>query len=91
MKVTDQVEGLRFLHNEGSINMSLGVAITGWSYGGYVAILALAHHPSIFKLCIAGAPVTDWELYDTGYTERPMTLTMASHLKPLKPQKQRLQ
>ncbi|KAJ3278989.1 hypothetical protein HK104_001864 [Borealophlyctis nickersoniae] len=50
------------------------VAITGWSYGGYLSLMALAQYPSIFKMSLAGAPVTCWELYDTGYTERYMGL-----------------
>ena len=50
------------------------VAITGWSYGGYLSLMALAQYPHIFKLSIAGAPVTQWELYDTAYTERYMGL-----------------
>ncbi|KAI8905395.1 dipeptidyl peptidase IV N-terminal region-domain-containing protein [Powellomyces hirtus] len=50
------------------------VAVTGWSYGGYLSLLMLAQYPSIFKMCLAGAPVTNWELYDTAYTERFMGL-----------------
>lgn len=46
------------------------VAVTGWSYGGYMSLLALLQEPSIFKVAISGAPVTMWEAYDTGYTER---------------------
>lgn len=36
--------------------------------------MGLVHYPSIFKMAIAGAPVTNWEFYDTGYTERYMDL-----------------
>lgn len=46
------------------------VAIRGWSFGGYLAALAVIDRPDIFHAAIAGAPVTDWKLYDTGYTER---------------------
>ncbi|KAI9277681.1 hypothetical protein BC943DRAFT_332572 [Umbelopsis sp. AD052] len=46
------------------------VAINGWSYGGYLSLMGLAQFPEIFKLAIAGAPVTRWELYDSAYTER---------------------
>ncbi|KAI9088833.1 dipeptidyl peptidase IV N-terminal region-domain-containing protein [Phlyctochytrium arcticum] len=46
------------------------LGITGWSYGGYLSLMGLAQYPSIFKLCLAGAPVTCWELYDSAYTER---------------------
>jgi dipeptidyl-peptidase-4 len=46
------------------------VAIRGWSYGGYLAALAVLRRPEVFHCAIAGAPVTDWTLYDTHYTER---------------------
>ncbi|WP_447003541.1 prolyl oligopeptidase family serine peptidase [Saccharothrix isguenensis] len=46
------------------------VGIRGWSYGGYLAALAVLRRPDVFHAGIAGAPVTDWRLYDTHYTER---------------------
>ena len=46
------------------------VGIRGWSFGGYLAALAVIRRPDIFHAAIAGAPVTDWQLYDTHYTER---------------------
>jgi len=46
------------------------VAIRGWSFGGYLAALGVLRRPDIFSAAIAGAPVTDWRLYDTHYTER---------------------
>ena len=46
------------------------VGIRGWSFGGYLAALAVLRRPDIFHAAVAGAPVTDWELYDTHYTER---------------------
>ncbi|MEO6084524.1 MAG: prolyl oligopeptidase family serine peptidase [Umezawaea sp.] len=46
------------------------VGIRGWSYGGYLAALAVLRRPDVFHAGIAGAPVTDWALYDTHYTER---------------------
>ena len=46
------------------------VAIRGWSFGGYLAALAVLRRPEVFRAAIAGAPVTDWRLYDTHYTER---------------------
>ncbi|ANY08768.1 prolyl oligopeptidase family serine peptidase [Pseudonocardia sp. HH130630-07] len=46
------------------------VGIRGWSFGGYLAALAVLRRPDVFHAGIAGAPVTDWSLYDTHYTER---------------------
>ncbi len=50
------------------------VAIRGWSFGGYLAALAVLRRPDVFHAAIAGAPVTDWHLYDTHYTERYLGL-----------------
>ncbi len=46
------------------------VGIMGWSFGGFLSALAVLARPDRFHAGIAGAPVTDWRLYDTGYTER---------------------
>lgn len=46
------------------------VGIRGWSFGGYLAALAVLRRPDVFHAAVAGAPVTDWGLYDTHYTER---------------------
>ncbi|MEO8695396.1 MAG: alpha/beta fold hydrolase [Acidimicrobiales bacterium] len=46
------------------------VGIRGWSFGGYIAALAVLRRPDLFHAAVAGAPVTDWRLYDTHYTER---------------------
>ena len=46
------------------------VAVRGWSFGGYLAALAVLRRPDVFSAAVAGAPVTDWRLYDTHYTER---------------------
>jgi dipeptidyl-peptidase-4 len=50
------------------------VAIRGWSFGGYLAALAVLRRPDVFHAAIAGAPVTVWRLYDTHYTERYLGL-----------------
>ncbi|MGW4700340.1 prolyl oligopeptidase family serine peptidase [Streptomyces sp. NPDC004285] len=65
----DQVEALRAL--AGSFPLDLDrVAIRGWSYGGYLAARAVLQRPDVFHAAVVGAPVTDWRLYDTHYTER---------------------
>lgn len=46
------------------------VGIRGWSFGGYLAALAVLDRPNSFHAAVAGAPVTEWRLYDTAYTER---------------------
>jgi dipeptidyl-peptidase-4 len=46
------------------------VAIRGWSFGGYLAALGVLLRPDRIRAAIAGAPVTEWRLYDTHYTER---------------------
>ena len=46
------------------------VGIRGWSFGGYLAALAVLRRPDVFSVAVAGAPVTEWRLYDTFYTER---------------------
>ena len=46
------------------------VGIRGWSFGGYLAALAVLDRPDVFHAAVAGAPVTEWRLYDTAYTER---------------------
>lgn len=72
VEIADQVEVLKWLaENTGYIDLNR-VAIKGWSYGGYLALMALAQYPKLFKIAIAGAPVTDWQLYDSAYTERFM-------------------
>jgi len=48
------------------------VGVFGWSFGGYFSAMALLLRPDVFQCAIAGAPVTDWSLYDTAYTERYM-------------------
>lgn len=50
------------------------MAIRGHSYGGYLAALTMVLHPDVFTVGLVGAPVTDWRLYDTIYTERYMGL-----------------
>ncbi|MDX2525954.1 prolyl oligopeptidase family serine peptidase [Streptomyces europaeiscabiei] len=69
LSLDDQVEALHDLAASHPLDLSR-VAIRGWSYGGWLAALAVLRRPDVFHAGIAGAPVTDWRLYDTHYTER---------------------
>jgi dipeptidyl-peptidase-4 len=70
----DQVDGLRALAAE-LPEMDLGrVGVSGWSFGGYMAALAVLRRPDVFHAAVAGAPVTDWRDYDTHYAERYLGL-----------------
>ncbi|MGI9607133.1 MAG: prolyl oligopeptidase family serine peptidase [Acidimicrobiales bacterium] len=66
----DQIDGLHALAAERSELDLSRVGIRGWSFGGYLAALAVLRRPDAFHAAVAGAPVTDWLLYDTHYTER---------------------
>ena len=70
VEISDQVEVLEWLAETTNYIDLTRVAIHGWSYGGYLSLMGLAQRPDIFRIAIAGAPVTNWSLYDTGYTER---------------------
>lgn len=68
--LADQVDAL---HAAAEIDERLDldrVAIRGWSFGGYLAALAAIRRPDVFHAAVVGAPVTDWRMYDTAYTER---------------------
>ena len=66
----DQVAGLHAAAQQWPMLDLLRVAIRGWSFGGFLAALAVLRRPDVFHAAVAGAPVTDWRLYDTHYTER---------------------
>jgi dipeptidyl-peptidase-4 len=71
VEVRDQVEGARWLCGQGLADPER-IGVYGWSYGGYMTLMALMKAPDVFKVGVAGAPVTAWDGYDTGYTERYM-------------------
>jgi dipeptidyl-peptidase-4 len=72
-EVADQKTGVEYLIKQGFVDPAR-VGITGWSYGGYMTIHSMLFAPEVFKVGVAGAPVTDWHNYDTIYTERYMDL-----------------
>eukprot|EP00756_Hemistasia_phaeocysticola_P011919 Hpha_TRINITY_DN15162_c1_g14::TRINITY_DN15162_c1_g14_i1::g.128093::m.128093/K08656/DPP9; dipeptidyl-peptidase 9 len=72
LEVQDQVDVIEELGRRYPYLDLKRVAIYGWSYGGYIALMSMATRPDFFKMALAGAPVVDWRLYNTAYTERYM-------------------
>ncbi len=73
IEVVDQVAGLSILTDHAWADLSR-VGIYGHSYGGYMSLMCLTQAPQAFKAGVAVAPVSDWALYDSHYTERYMGL-----------------
>lgn len=72
VEVEDQAAAVRWLAaNRANVDLDR-VGVYGWSYGGYMTLMCMLREPDLFKVGVAGAPVTDWDGYDTGYTERYM-------------------
>jgi len=71
LEVDDQIAGARYLQSLPYVDKDR-LGVTGWSYGGYMTLLLLTAPGTPFTAGVAGAPVTDWRLYDTHYTERYM-------------------
>ncbi|GAB2329296.1 S9 family peptidase [Streptomyces variabilis] len=65
----DQADALQALAGDFPLDLDR-VAIRGWSFGGYLAALAVLRRPDVFHAAVVGAPVTDLRLYDTHYQER---------------------
>lgn len=72
--LADQVDGLTALAEKHQDLDLSRVAIRGWSFGGWLAGLAVLSRPDVYHVAVCGAPVTDWRLYDTAYTERYLGL-----------------
>ena len=70
-EAADQVEAANRLAQQPYVDPAR-IGIWGWSYGGYMTAMAMTRPGAPFKAGIAVAPVADWGLYDTIYTERFM-------------------
>jgi len=73
LELQDYLDGLKWLGAQGFADMSR-VALDGWSYGGFMAAYATVKGGGAYRLGLVGAPVTDYRLYDSIYTERFMGL-----------------
>ena len=69
VEVQDQLAGVRYLKTLAYVDAGR-IGTFGWSYGGFLSVLLLAKASDQFAAGVAVAPVTDWRLYDTHYTER---------------------
>jgi dipeptidyl-peptidase 4 len=69
VEVIDQVQGARWLGSQSFVDPQR-IGVWGWSYGGYMTLMLMFKAPDVFRAGVSGAPVTDWTLYDTHYTER---------------------
>jgi dipeptidyl-peptidase 4 len=77
VEVEDQVTGVNFLKNLPYVDPAR-IGVFGWSYGGYMALMCMMQAPDVFAAGVSGAPVTDWKLYDTHYTERFMGMPQSN-------------
>jgi dipeptidyl-peptidase-4 len=71
VEVEDQLVGLDFLQSLEFVDAD-NIGMWGWSYGGYMTLMTTLQAPGRYAAGVSGAPVTDWTLYDTAYTERYM-------------------
>jgi len=76
VQVQDQLAGVEYLRTLPYVD-GRRIGIFGWSYGGYMTLMCLMRAPDAFAAGVAGAPVTDWTLYDTHYTERYLSTPQA--------------
>ena len=71
VEVQDQLAGVEYLKTLPYVDPQR-IGVFGWSYGGYMTLMCMVRAPGVFKAGVSVAPVTDWRLYDTHYTERYM-------------------
>lgn len=77
VEVEDQLNGIAWLRAQPWVDAKR-IGVFGWSNGGYMTLMLLARSRDAYACGVAGAPVTDWALYDTHYTERYMDLPQAN-------------
>jgi len=76
-EIADQVTGADYLRSLPYVDDSR-IAMMGWSYGGFMSLMALTEPKMGLAAALAGAPPTEWSLYDTAYTERYMSTPQAN-------------
>jgi dipeptidyl-peptidase-4 len=71
IEVDDQLRAVEWCKQQPFVDPAR-IGVHGWSYGGYMTLRLMLKAPDVFACGVAGAPVTDWAMYETGYTERYM-------------------
>jgi len=77
VEVEDQLRGVEFLRELDWVDIDR-LGVFGHSYGGYMTVMCMAQAPDVFKAGVGVAPVSQWELYDTHYTERFLSTPKAN-------------
>jgi dipeptidyl-peptidase 4 len=70
-EIDDQIKGIDYLKSLSFVDGNR-LAVHGWSYGGFMTTSLMLRKPDVFKVGVAGGPVTDWKFYETMYGERYM-------------------
>lgn len=73
IELQDQVAGVEYMKTLPYVDPDR-IGVWGWSYGGYMTLLSMFNAPDVFRAGVSVAPVSDWRLYDSIYTERYMKL-----------------
>ncbi len=71
VEMEDQMKGIDYLLTLPYVDADR-IGVHGWSFGGYMTITLMTHHPDVFKVGVAGGPVIDWKWYEVMYGERYM-------------------
>jgi len=77
VEMADQMCGIDFLKTLPYVDADR-IGVHGWSFGGYMTITMMTHHPEVFKVGVAGGPVIDWKWYEVMYGERYMDTPQAN-------------
>jgi len=73
MEMADQMKGIEYLKSLSYID-SERIGVYGWSFGGFMTLSLMLNYPDVFKVGVAGGPVTDWKYYEIMYGERYMDM-----------------
>jgi dipeptidyl-peptidase 4 len=71
VEMEDQLKGVKWLKKQNWVD-SDRIGVFGWSYGGFMSSSLMLRNPGVFKVAVAGGPVTNWRMYEVMYGERYM-------------------